>query len=897
MNGFQSVKTIVAFGLLGVSPLMAQLPQARQYWQDAQLCISKEPKRALGLYQNAYELALKAGERDFAASTCVDMATVHYIQDDYSEALFLCRRGLALGKRARPLNDTTRFQLYASLGEMFHQLTQPDSIRRYWQLADELLETNPKLLRQTPQHVAAYYGNRGSWAVDQGDYGLAESYFRNRLNLSSRLKTIRSQATAENQLANFYLRTARLSEAERLFRASLLHYPMQDIHKGWLLLGVADFYYKLHRSDSAQVLLREAEQIRKKLPEPNPEFDRYIRQGWGQYYLKQGQLPIAIAYLRQTLALNVATNQEGTLPARTWRLLSQIAARRQRWSTAFAHAQYSIQAVGKSFANESSRPSLSGIINGPALVESLRWKADLWNQLALQKNDSQALDRAIHTYQQMFWLTDQLQTTYRAELSKLFFQQEIRPAYRAGLQAIFRRWIRSRDVAYLRLLLQVQEQSKAAILAEQQTIPVSSAHGINLVNQAIDIHRLQTRLDSQSALLHYSVMSEGLLLTVFRAKKVTVIKLPLSINRLNSLVDSLRPMVYHSPDPFQYEGHRIARQLYIGLIKPVLSSLTGVSRLLIVRDGLLHQLPFEVLETAHEPGSYLLRHYAISYDYSARTALGEEQVLPKESPRILSMAPFVPDAATLPVLQRQGYEFLQSSRSEVDAVGGTVSVGESASKQAFLDLIAQHDQFHLATHARASDNPGKSYVSFFPGEVAHRLYAYEIAQLNLRHLRLVMLSACRSGDGRVHDSEGLLSLARAFAQAGSRSVLTSLWEANDLSTTKLTTLFYEHLREGKPTDVSLQQAKLAFIQQEGANGGFAPPFYWAHLILMGQNGPTYPPANLQERAVWSGYVALGLGLLMIVVAIGWVSKRAFANRFGTLSASDRRFGSGRPVRR
>lgn len=883
-------------GLLGANPLQAQSPNVLKYWQKAQSIFnSEEPKGALPLYETAYALALKQGERNVAASICVDIATFYYVYDKYPVAIQTCRRGLKLGNQQHPLADTTRFKLYASFGEMYHQLTRPDSMRWYWQKADELIQKNPDLPQQIPLHLAAYYGNRGTWAVEQGDYALTESYYRDRVNLLSQSRTIRSRAIAENQFANFYRRTARLPEAEGFFRASLAHYPTRDMTKGWLLVSIADFYLKQQRPDSVRTLLQQAEQIRDHLTEPNPEFDRYIRQAWGQYYLQRRQWAVAETYLRQTLPLSSATNESGTMPARTWRLLSQLAARQQRWDSAFASADAAIRAVGKPFEQEVARPPLAKVINGPALIQSLRWKADLWYQVAVAQNDPAALGRAVRTYQQTFWLTDQWQTTYRAELSKLFFQEEIRPAYRTGLQAIYRQWSRTQKPADLQRLLQIQEQSKAAILAEQQTVSSKSAPIVRSIERTVDIAQLQSRIDPQSALLHYSLMSEGVLLTVLRSTKITVLTLPLSPTQLKCLTDSLQKAVYHNPDPFLYEGHQVAKQLCDVLIKPVLPALTGVSRLVIVRDGTLHQLPFEVLETTARPGSYLLRQFAISYAYSARTALGFQRNLPQQPPHVLSMAPFVPDAATLPRLRAGNYELLQASQVEANTAGGTVSLGENASKQAFLELVPHHDQLLLSTHAQASSNPAESYISFFPGQTptANRLYAYEIARLNLHHIRLAIVSACRSGDGRVHDSEGLLSLARAFAQAGCPAVLTSLWEANDQSTADLVGLFYAQLRQGQPTDVALQQAKLALMKQEGANGGFAPPFYWAHLVLMGDNIPVYPPPGLLGLANWPGHIALLLGVIGVGLIGWWVSARFFANRFATALASDQRVQSGK----
>ena len=50
---------------------------------------------------------------------------------------------------------------------------------------------------------------------------------------------------------------------------------------------------------------------------------------------------------------------------------------------------------------------------------------------------------------------------------------------------------------------------------------------------------------------------------------------------------------------------------------------------------------------------------------------------------------------------------------------------------------------------------------------------------------LVTLSACQTGLGHEQSGEGVMSLARAFAQAGAACVVSSLWSVNDQSTSRL----------------------------------------------------------------------------------------------------------------
>ena len=109
------------------------------------------------------------------------------------------------------------------------------------------------------------------------------------------------------------------------------------------------------------------------------------------------------------------------------------------------------------------------------------------------------------------------------------------------------------------------------------------------------------------------------------------------------------------------------------------------------------------------------------------------------------------------------------------------------------------------------------------------LTAAEIALLDLSHLDLVVLSACRSGLGDLSD-EGTLGLLRAFKKAGARSMLISLKAVDDESTCLLMQAFYRHLFAGKSKHEALERAQQELRTMAG--GRYADPRYWAPFILV-----------------------------------------------------------------
>ncbi|MFM7168779.1 MAG: CHAT domain-containing protein [Planctomycetaceae bacterium] len=121
----------------------------------------------------------------------------------------------------------------------------------------------------------------------------------------------------------------------------------------------------------------------------------------------------------------------------------------------------------------------------------------------------------------------------------------------------------------------------------------------------------------------------------------------------------------------------------------------------------------------------------------------------------------------------------------------------------------------------------------------------EITQIDLSQTELVTLSACETGLGVVADGEGVIGLQRAFATAGARTVIASLWKVDDAATQTLMTEFYRNLWHSKLGRLeSLRQAQLTMLHawdtssqrlivKPAADRPATAPFYWAAFTLSG----------------------------------------------------------------
>jgi hypothetical protein len=125
-----------------------------------------------------------------------------------------------------------------------------------------------------------------------------------------------------------------------------------------------------------------------------------------------------------------------------------------------------------------------------------------------------------------------------------------------------------------------------------------------------------------------------------------------------------------------------------------------------------------------------------------------------------------------------------------------------------------------------------------------------IAGMLLPRLQTVVLSACDSALGEVRINEGSFNLQRAFHLAGARSVMASLWKADDEYAAHFVSLLHHNLWSGqKPPLEAARLAQLELLDRLKKEGGIAShPYYWAGWSLSGYPGEPSQLARLQPIA-------------------------------------------------
>jgi CHAT domain-containing protein/Tfp pilus assembly protein PilF len=401
--------------------------------------------------------------------------------------------------------------------------------------------------------------------------------------------------------------------------------------------------------------------------------------------------------------------------------------------------------------------------------------------------------------------------------------------------------------------------------------------------QPVAVEEVQSVLDSDSVLLEYSTDNARLILWAITRDQVQAYSHLLSPNDLKTLDDYLQTVQKPLRTSDEISRHIIfGQQLYQELVAPAEGLLRGKKRIIVVPDGPLHYVPVEALII---PGSlegkefinlsevpYLIKQYQVTYVQSASILVAqqkEQNTRRQEAPlplvafgdpvfgEQLSKGNSDTIAATSALRRFRNVELdrLEFSGEEIRRIATIWSIPEDsphinlrerASVRRLRELdLSQYRMLHFATHAVLGDEV--SWISqpaliLSPSvndkEGVGLLQFGDILELKLA-ADLVVLSACKTNLGKLRGGEGLMGLTRAFLYAGASSLVVSLWEVEDRSTSILMERLYQRLKQGESKAEALRLAKLDLLQESfgsealGMKGSYASPFYWAPFILVG----------------------------------------------------------------
>jgi len=304
-------------------------------------------------------------------------------------------------------------------------------------------------------------------------------------------------------------------------------------------------------------------------------------------------------------------------------------------------------------------------------------------------------------------------------------------------------------------------------------------------------------------------------------------------------------------DLFIQESH----YLYMELIEP-LSLSKDKSGVIIIPDDVLGYLNFETFikkqpdlhKVDYKNLEYLINSHSISYGYSG-TIRFQGQIGRKGNKKVLAMAPSYQTVENnnnnLVARIRDIKEELTPLDYTIEEVNRVIStyagksfIADEATEGNFKANAHNFNILHFAMHTLVNDDdPLASKLVFTLNNDTIEdgfLNTYEIYNLDL-NAELAVLSACKTGVGKLSKGEGIMSLARSFMYAGVPGIVMTLWEIEDISSAEIMTGFYKNLKDGLKKDEALRNSKLSYL--ETANPAQSHPYFWAAYVQIGNNNP------------------------------------------------------------
>jgi len=386
---------------------------------------------------------------------------------------------------------------------------------------------------------------------------------------------------------------------------------------------------------------------------------------------------------------------------------------------------------------------------------------------------------------------------------------------------------------------------------------------------------VQARLGKGAILLEYWIAPRGAAVLWATRDGVGIVRLPAPDPvEISSLLDEASS---GSSDGWKGPAATLGARLLRGI--PALGQ-PGAAHLLVVPDGILGEVPFELLDAGG--GSPIVERFDVSYLPSAAVLLRASSRSTSWKPPwtrqlVAFAAPRVQPDSRGAGIELGGPELddpLPASAEEARAIAracpgrARLFIGDANLKKDLVEGAASGvSLLHLATHAVADlASAERSRIVFSAPDAkdgVDYLFLKEVYDLELSGVDLATLSACETERGKFVKGEGAAAFSRALLSAGARATVTTLWRVADEPARDFMAQLYFELNRGKPKAEALRLAKLRFLRSGTA---LRHPRYWAAFILTGDGGTPIPQVYSWSTVLGvTGILFLGIGVAAAVV--------------------------------
>ena len=443
-------------------------------------------------------------------------------------------------------------------------------------------------------------------------------------------------------------------------------------------------------------------------------------------------------------------------------------------------------------------------------VWALRGAAIAHKRLSEQKD-------ALASYKQAIAVASSLRARFHSEEFKTGFFGQLQTIYDEATEELI-------GAGTAEAALETSEQGRARAMLDLLRGRVQVAGKgtgnavVDPVGQPETAAAIRAALAPRQALVVYHVLANRTLVWTVSKEGTRIATARIGGKELERKVRALREAI----EKRKPTATALSRELYDLLVAP--AGLGNSDGVVFVPHKALHLLPFQALRG---PKGWLVQERAVGTVPSASALVSLQRQRTTAPLSLLALGNPTPAANDAPLPGAEGEVRKISSIVK----GAEAFVGKDATKSRFISQAPSSNIVHIAAHAVVDDlDPLYSVVRLAsaPDGRGGDLEAHEVYRLQLAATRMVVLSACDSGSGRISSGDEFWGFQRTFLGAGARTLLLTHWPVYDQSTPKLMERFYVHL-EGRPAAEALRLAQLDVMKMEG----FSDPVHWASFSVVG----------------------------------------------------------------
>ncbi|MBC1191527.1 tetratricopeptide repeat protein [Microcystis aeruginosa BLCCF108] len=764
-----------------------------------------EYQTAIDYHQQSLNIRREIKDRQGEAASLNNLGNAYQSRGEYQKAINYHQQSLDI---TRELDDRSgEASSLNNLGVDYHLLGQYQKAINYHQQSLEIAEKIGDLKVQ-----ADSLGNSGNVYQSLGQYQKAIDDHQKSLEIAEKIGDRGSKAKSLNNLGNAYESLREYQKAIEFHEKCLAIAREIDDRQGEGVslnnLGVA--HYFLGEYEKAIDYHRESLAMARDIGDLKGEADSLGN--LGSAYLSLGQYQKAIDYHQENRAI---ARKIGDLKgeANSLNNLGVAYQKINQPAEAIKNLEESLNIILK-IRGDISRENIAGQNRKSFLASNERTVITLAEVLIQQNQPEKAFE----------WLN--LATTADlADYNRLINAKVADPDAQKALdnwnadnQQLegMRRQLQDK---YSQELAQQIRQFEEKVYKNAETIGQKYPEIAELFEtKPTDIAQLQKNIAPDTLVIQPVPLRDKVALFLVTREKLIVIQSDTKRDDFNQLVSQ-----YHN----QLADYKNADYLVTGsklyeiLIRPIESQIATSSpkNIAIIATEQLRYIPFETLYDKKND-QVLLEKYPIYYLTRISTS----------TPPATERKPLQGLAFANP---KPTQEELKGTEIEAETIsklfpGSEKYLGTNATLDIFKKQAFRFSILHLGTHgcfnlAGCPNLDMQANTILFANNQQYNIA--DAALLGLKNTELITLSACQTAKEANADGQEISGLAYVLERAGAKSVIASLWSAEDNTSAEIMTQFYQNLKNGMTKSEAMRQAKLSQIKSH--------PYFWSPFILIG----------------------------------------------------------------